>query len=356
METLLRIHDSPVPTQITLGFLGSIVIAPIDCTGSLSNTGLNVVPPLVDFHTPPEAAPAYTVRRVPSCTAATAAMRPLMAAEPILRAPSPEMVSESTFAAPGCCAAASTGRAASAEARAVVRSVIIMARVLGLVRHGTREARIVDRNVGFDLVEGDLAASGAALRAGLDRERQVPAVDLLVVAQNHGVVHFGAADHACDVDLDGHAGVGVEVRDVRVAVGERDLELVDVGALHLIHADEFDLVALLLVIDEGAVKVGVLEDAVDLFLAQRLGVFLAVPRLDLPARRAVVRVDPGHTLERELFAHRVGPLVFLDHDRFEATAARELPAAAQRRHGRDASRAARGLQVLGDETVDGLGG
>src|SRR5258706_228035 len=90
METLLRIHDSPVPTQITLGFLGSIVMAPIDCTGSLSNTALNVVPPLVDFHTPPEAAPAYTVSRVPSCTAATAAMRPLMAAEPMLRAPNPE--------------------------------------------------------------------------------------------------------------------------------------------------------------------------------------------------------------------------------------------------------------------------
>src|SRR6266576_4422149 len=97
METLLRIHDSPVPTQITLGFLGSIVMAPIDCTGSLSNTALNVVPPLVDFHTPPEAAPAYTVSRVPSCTAATAAMRPLMAAEPMLRAPNPEMVSESTL-------------------------------------------------------------------------------------------------------------------------------------------------------------------------------------------------------------------------------------------------------------------
>ena len=56
-DTLLRIHDSPVPTQITLGFLGSIVTAPIDCTGCLSNTGLNVVPPFVDFHTPPLAAP-----------------------------------------------------------------------------------------------------------------------------------------------------------------------------------------------------------------------------------------------------------------------------------------------------------
>src|SRR6185369_7710984 len=38
------------------------------------------------------------VRRCPSCTASTAAMRPLMVAEPMLRAPKPEIVSESNFA------------------------------------------------------------------------------------------------------------------------------------------------------------------------------------------------------------------------------------------------------------------
>src|SRR5574341_561003 len=87
-DTLLRIHDSPVPTQTTLGFLGSIVTAPIDCTGWRSKTGLNVVPPFTDFHTPPLAAP-------------------------MLRAPSPAMVSESTTAAgavAGCCATASTSK------------------------------------------------------------------------------------------------------------------------------------------------------------------------------------------------------------------------------------------------------
>src|SRR5437016_9194501 len=62
-ETLLRVQASPVPTQIVLGDCGSTVIAPMDSTGSLSNTGLNVVPPLVDFQTPPLAAPTYTVSR-----------------------------------------------------------------------------------------------------------------------------------------------------------------------------------------------------------------------------------------------------------------------------------------------------
>src|SRR6266511_2504455 len=104
MDTLLRVHASPLPTQITFGFFGSMAIAPIDWTGCRSKTGLKVVPPLTDFHTPPLAAPAYTVSRPPSCTAASAAIRPLIAAEPMFRAPSPEIVAESTFAGTGGCA------------------------------------------------------------------------------------------------------------------------------------------------------------------------------------------------------------------------------------------------------------
>src|SRR5215469_3842792 len=98
METLLRVQASPLPTQIVLGDCGSTVIAPMDSTGSLSNTGLNVVPPFVDFQTPPLAAPTYTVSRPFSLTAAMAATRPLIAAEPMFRAPRPEMVSESNLA------------------------------------------------------------------------------------------------------------------------------------------------------------------------------------------------------------------------------------------------------------------
>src|SRR5512146_1706755 len=115
MDTELRTQDSPVPTQTVFGLVGSMVIAPIDCTGSLSNTGLKVVPPFWDFHTPPLAAPTSSVRRSPSCTAARAAMRPLMAAEPMLRAPSPANVSESTTAG---AAGVGAGARAGAWARA----------------------------------------------------------------------------------------------------------------------------------------------------------------------------------------------------------------------------------------------
>ncbi len=38
-----------------------MAIAPIDCTGCLSKTGLKTVPPSVDFHTPPLAAPTNSV-------------------------------------------------------------------------------------------------------------------------------------------------------------------------------------------------------------------------------------------------------------------------------------------------------
>src|SRR3989442_14203605 len=102
MDTLFRVHASPVPPQIPFVLLGSMAVGPIDWTGCLSKIGLKVVPPLTDFHTPPLAAPTYTVSRCPSCTASSAATRPLIAAEPMLRAPRPEMVSESIFTGAGC--------------------------------------------------------------------------------------------------------------------------------------------------------------------------------------------------------------------------------------------------------------
>src|SRR6266446_8125153 len=95
MDTLFRVHDSPVPTQTFFAFLGSSAIAPIDCTGCSSKTGRYRVPPSSDFHTPPLAAPTKSVILPEgSLVPAIAEMRPLMAAEPMLRTSSPEMVAE----------------------------------------------------------------------------------------------------------------------------------------------------------------------------------------------------------------------------------------------------------------------
>src|SRR6266508_688073 len=95
IETLLRVHDSPVPTQTFFEFFGSRAMAPIDCTDCSSNTGRYRVPLSSDFQTPPLAAPTNSVilpdgSRVP----AMAEIRPLIVAEPMLRAPRPEMVAE----------------------------------------------------------------------------------------------------------------------------------------------------------------------------------------------------------------------------------------------------------------------
>src|SRR5215469_3929651 len=91
MDTLLRVHDSPVPTQTFFEFFGSSAMAPIDCTGCSSNTGRYRVPPSSDFQTPPLAEPTKSVILPDgSRTPTMQEIRPLIAADPMLRAPSPE--------------------------------------------------------------------------------------------------------------------------------------------------------------------------------------------------------------------------------------------------------------------------
>src|SRR5262245_9040025 len=95
MDTLLRVHDSPVPTQTFFEFFGSTATAPIDWTGCSSNIGRYRVPLSSDFQTPPLAEPTKSVILPEgSWTPAMPEMRPLIAAEPMFRAPRPEMLAE----------------------------------------------------------------------------------------------------------------------------------------------------------------------------------------------------------------------------------------------------------------------
>src|SRR6188474_2144645 len=95
METLLRVHVSPVPTQTFFEFFGSSAMAPIDCTACSSNIGRYRVPLSSDFQTPPLAAPTKSVILPDgSCTPARDEIRPLIAAEPMLRALRPEILAE----------------------------------------------------------------------------------------------------------------------------------------------------------------------------------------------------------------------------------------------------------------------
>src|SRR5436309_15713889 len=95
MDTLLRVHDSPVPTQTFFEFFGSSAMAPIDCTACSSKIGRYRVPLSSDFQTPPLAGTTKSVVLPDgSCAPVVQEMRPLIAAEPILRVPSPEMIAE----------------------------------------------------------------------------------------------------------------------------------------------------------------------------------------------------------------------------------------------------------------------
>jgi hypothetical protein len=70
-------------------------MAPIDCTDCSSNIGRYRVPLSSDFQTPPLAEPTKSVILPDgSWIPAMHEMRPLIAAEPMFRAPRPEMLAE----------------------------------------------------------------------------------------------------------------------------------------------------------------------------------------------------------------------------------------------------------------------
>jgi hypothetical protein len=89
----LRTRLSPVPTQITLSFCGSIRTAPIDCVCS-SKTGLKLTPPSIERQTPPLAVPTK-ICSGSDWLASMLAIRPLIVAGPIARARMPPNKSES---------------------------------------------------------------------------------------------------------------------------------------------------------------------------------------------------------------------------------------------------------------------
>src|SRR5215212_4755268 len=80
---------SPVPTHTTFGLLLSIVITPIENDPWPSKIGEKEIPPFVDFHTPPAAAPTYHVR-LSDGSIAMSAMRPDVSAGPMERSFNPE--------------------------------------------------------------------------------------------------------------------------------------------------------------------------------------------------------------------------------------------------------------------------
>ncbi len=77
-----------------------MAMSPMVDTPSFSKTGSQVVPLFVVFHTPPEAAPTYTMFGLPSTTAKSS-MRPPMTAGPSSRNSSALNLSIETSSLPG---------------------------------------------------------------------------------------------------------------------------------------------------------------------------------------------------------------------------------------------------------------
>src|SRR5438105_10532991 len=118
-------------------------------------------------------------------------MRPLIAAEPMLRAPRPEIVSESTLTE-GVCAEAEL---VSAKMKANDKSVrdllfidfsssenLCFKMELRLHRHD--ESLIVDRHIRLNLVVSDLLLELTSFGAHFDRVRHVPAGNFFVIAEH----------------------------------------------------------------------------------------------------------------------------------------------------------------------------
>src|SRR3954452_1230277 len=117
-------------------------------------------------------------------------MRPLIAADPILRIPRPEITPWSNFAggAAGACAMAVEASAAPTQSasKVIERCMAVSGSALGGGGRGEREHRRIDRLVEFGRLDVDLALL----------EREVDAVDLLVFAQVRRVDLFLSADAA----------------------------------------------------------------------------------------------------------------------------------------------------------------
>src|SRR5688572_28137816 len=240
-------------------------------------------------------------------TASIAATRPDMTAGPIGRARMPPKVSV-VIRTPSWAAraAASAAEPMNAQIGFMGRSVPFLL-LLGrfYLRHG--EGGIGNVHVHLNLVDGQRLAVRGVLGLVLDRVRKEHAGDLLVVADSGLELYLLVRDLRLALALELEVGLGVEVEVAVVAVLLGDLELVGLGSLDRLLARDLDLVALLLVVPQLAVEVGLVFHLLEVISGHLLGVLLAHERHHHPAGGAVVGLHAGHPLEGELQPNPVGP-------------------------------------------------
>src|SRR6266566_1296102 len=285
IDVLLRVQASPVPTQIVLGVCGST---------------------------------------------ASAATLPLMAAEPMFRAPSPEIVSESNLASCACAFATKITvekstittkakqrirlriSAVSSNYKAEVtvdrnetihghscaeESLCGRRRLRPCLRGGQREMCVFQEHVLLDLLDGDLCARCAAFLRLLDGEGVVDSVHLLVVP----VIHLGllqcAANRGLNLECQFEIRIGIEIVVANVAILHAEFDLEAICPFHRIVPDEFCSVPFSFVVHKRAVEIGVDDQAFHVILRHQLAIFTPAKRRNLPAGFAVIGLDRHESLD-----------------------------------------------------------
>src|SRR5579862_1599011 len=255
-------------------------------------------------------------------------MRPLIAAEPMLRAESPETVLASTAAGPlwagaepwpgaGLCASAlSVEDESSAHAQAArTGRIVVLLQILrraslrrrGGGSRGEVEGAIVDSDVGLGLLDLGLLVVGRALRPGILRERQIDASYFLIVAEvgnrlvRHAVLD-SPVDRAHVEEL-----IRIEVYEGDIAIRPRDAQLQSRRAVEILGAEIVELVALGLIVDQRTGEVsGILAHTLGIVRREPFRILAALERVDLPGLLAVVSLHLGEALDRYLVADRAG--------------------------------------------------
>src|SRR6266576_1026984 len=184
-------------------------------------------------------------------------------------------------------------------------------------RRRNMKAAIVNGHVGLDLIVGDLLPVLTALYIDFHRVWQIPAINFFVVAQRRLVFAFSPPNHSLGLNFNRNVVVGIHVVVTNVPVSEGQFEFESICAFDRFHARKLHLVSLLLVVDQWAVEIRVLEDLLRLFFAQRLRILLALKRCDLPSGLAVVSVDSRQALQRKFLAHHICALVLFNNGSLE---------------------------------------
>src|SRR6201987_23777 len=270
-----------------------------------------------------------------------------MAAEPMFRAPRPEMVSESNLAS--CAIDAETQ---SSKPRSGVTTNFMRAKMLRISKSpfsarlgsqlsrtttsenfciwmpgstasrgslglgfgsGNGKVRVVQGHVLYDFFDANLCARRTAFGSLLDGKRVIDSVHFFVIA----IVDFrllqGAADGGLNFQFQLQKRIGVKVVVPDIAILHAELNFVAIGAFDRIVSDQLGLVALFLVVHQRAINVRVNDQTFQVVLRHQFRVSAPAKRIDLPARLAVIGLHLGHSLNDEFFANFSWALVFL-HD------------------------------------------